>query len=159
MIRTICKFVSLFSILLFSIIPVSAKHLADTNTTDYIVEEDMIYTYFPDGVSVVAKVDGSVFDVIVPGYLIEKDEEIKSVIGTVWAVISVTLTSCQLIEWTSGVNPCEVTWKYLMSSIAIPTTGRYSVSSTYIPGKIPGCEPAYSGPCNSGYYKYSFIKQ
>ena len=30
----------------------------------------------------------------------------------------------------------------------------YSVDGLYHPGRIPGCEPSNSLPCNSGYWEY-----
>ena len=36
--------------------------------------------------------------------------------------------------------------------------GKYKVTYTYVPGRVPGCEPIHSGPCNAGYYKASYSR-
>lgn len=64
--------------------------------------------------------------------------------------------ACEVIEWLSNYtfNPCEVARQYLGSRAR---SGRYVIEGEYIPGRVPGCEPMHSLPCNSGYYKYRFI--
>lgn len=35
---------------------------------------------------------------------------------------------------------------------------KYLLTGKYISGRIPGCEPIHSGPCNRGYWEYRVVK-
>lgn len=71
-------------------------------------------------------------------------------------VVGGVFTVCEIVEWMSNYtfNPCQVAREYLGNHAR---SGTYIIEGEYIPGRIPGCEPAHSLPCNSGYYKYRFI--
>lgn len=126
-----------------------------------ISNEDGSTTYrYSDDILVTEK-DG-VYNVTIPEYAIDYEPPVmtRSVIGTIWAVISTTMTACTIFEWTFGPNPCEIAYKYLLRLLGTgATTGKYVVNGTYHPGYIPGCEPRHSSPCNSGYYEYSFVRE
>lgn len=91
-------------------------------------------------------------------------DEIPSVqtrsIGTVIAIVSFVLFSCDVVELIDPKhrNPCHLVIDYIYNGTGGPPDGKYKVYATYVPGYIPGCEPRYSSPCNAGYYKYSLSK-
>ncbi len=68
------------------------------------------------------------------------------------------LTACEIVEWvTNGFNPCYVARQYIGKSGLTTSGNRYRVQANYVTGKIPGCSPPNSLPCNSGYYQYRFV--
>ena len=68
------------------------------------------------------------------------------------------LTTCQTVQYITGHDICRIVLSYLT---AAPSNGTftYELTGTYIPGYIPGCEPAHSLPCNSGYWEYRVIRK
>jgi hypothetical protein len=69
-------------------------------------------------------------------------------------IVSSVLAGCQAVQYLSGHDICRI----VLSYIATPKgTGQYTynLSGNYVAGRIPGCEPANSLPCNSGYWQYS----
>lgn len=68
------------------------------------------------------------------------------------------LTLCQAVQYVSGHDICRIVLSYLASP---PGNGSftYELTGNYIPGYIPGCEPAHSLPCNSGYWEYRVVRK
>lgn len=125
-------------------------------------------TKFDDGVIVEANLNEDEFNILIPAYQSDMENEILSQTGSsiqpraltwfaVAKVIVDVLGYCALIETYSstGVNPCKIALDYLFP---YKPKGTYIVSAKYVPGRVPGCEPAHSGPCNSGYYEYQLGK-
>lgn len=168
-------FVLSFMLSIFIFNPISTN--AYTNQTEegpqiintYTNEGGTLVTTFDDGVIVEGDVGAEEFKVLVPAYQSEQEAELLMDTGSSiqprgWikvakVVIGVVLTTCSVIETyvVEGFNPCKIVWDYLFPKK--PSDGTYIISAQYIPGKVPGCVPINSGPCNSGYYEYTFSKQ
>lgn len=78
---------------------------------------------------------------------------------SVWVAIGKAifgaLGGCQAILYVSGHDVCRIVLSYLGSQ---PYKVEYELTGRYIPGRIPGCEPMHSLPCNSGYWEYRVKK-
>lgn len=136
----------------------------------YTNENGMEITTFDDGVMVESDSTNNNFKIIIPAYQSEFDSKVLSDSGssiqsrawlaTAWLAVKIAggiLSTCSIIEeyiWT-GVNLCKIAGSYLVGK----PSGDYIVSSQYVPGKIPGCQPSHSPGCNSGYYEYVFAKK
>lgn len=66
------------------------------------------------------------------------------------------LTACQAIQYVTGHDVCRIVLSYLTTPHGNGTY-TYELTGTYRPGYIPGCEPAHSLPCNSGYWEYRVV--
>ena len=73
-----------------------------------------------------------------------------------WALLAKVIWNaiggCSAVYYVTGVDACRIALSYLGTSKE--NNVQYELTGTYIPGKIPGCEPSYSGPCNTGYWEY-----
>ena len=78
---------------------------------------------------------------------------------SVWVAIGKAIFSalggCQAVQYVSGHDVCRIVLDYLGSR---PYKVEYELTGRYIPGRIPGCEPMHSLPCNSGYWEYRVKK-
>ena len=72
----------------------------------------------------------------------------------VWTGIS----ACSNIYYvTDGrVDVCRVVARMLGTTRK--PNAKYELTGKFIPGRIPGCEPIHSGPCNRGYWEYRVVK-
>lgn len=124
-----------------------------------------------DNVVVTEYKDTGDFEIFIPSETVEKNllahgfrnmEDFASAqtsIGTrigFFGVISIVLGGCQVIEYATDFDPCKAAVKYLIKGNS--PSGKYKVTREWISGHVPGCEPAHSGGCNSGYFKYNFKK-
>ena len=78
-----------------------------------------------------------------------------------WTIIGIVGTSCWLIETVTTFDACQYMVQQslrLMATGKKGLNGKYKVTYTYVPGRVPGCEPIHSGPCNAGYYKASYSR-
>lgn len=66
----------------------------------------------------------------------------------IWNAVGV----CSAVYYVTGTDACRIALKYLGTKKK--NLVKYELTGRFIPGKIPGCEPSYSGPCNSGYWEY-----
>lgn len=108
------------------------------------------------------------FTINIPVSMVNK-EKIDSIIESqnnpktrgFWTIIGIVGTSCWLIETVTTFDACQY---MVQQSLRIMATGKkglngkYKVTYTYVPGRVPGCEPIHSGPCNAGYYKASYSR-
>lgn len=129
---------------------------------------DIIDEYVnPSGNTVVVYSDGVEVETIDEDYFIVRDynhvfsDEIPTQTQRSWIEIGIAIvkfalgvvSTCSAIQYVTGHDICRI----VLSRIASQYNGefRYVLSGNYIPGYIPGCEPAHSLPCNSGYWEYS----
>lgn len=70
----------------------------------------------------------------------------KAILKFVAGVIS----ACSSYDYVTGHDICRTVLRYIPK----PTKTEYSVDGLYHPGRILGCEPSNSLPCNSGYWEY-----
>lgn len=70
--------------------------------------------------------------------------------------------TCQVVQWVSDKDVCGYLVRQslnLLKTTGKPLpNGKYKVTYTYVPGRVPGCEPMHSGPCNSGHWKINYHK-
>lgn len=66
----------------------------------------------------------------------------------IWSAVGV----CSAVYYVTGTDACRIALRYLGTKKK--NLVKYELTGRFIPGKIPGCEPSYSGPCNSGYWEY-----
>ena len=95
----------------------------------------------------------------------EMDKRIKSQSNPnargIWTIIGIVGTSSWIVETVTTFDACQYMVQQLlrlMSTGKPALKGKYRVTYTYVPGRVPGCEPIHSGPCNSGYYKASYVR-
>lgn len=62
---------------------------------------------------------------------------------------------CEAVNYVTGHDVCRIVLNALKSK---PRNVRYELTGRFIPGRVPGCEPIHSLPCNSGYWEYKIIK-
>lgn len=77
---------------------------------------------------------------------------------TILSVVRGVLDRCQAVYYVTGHDLCRI----VLSYITTPKTDgsyQYEVTGRYISGYIPGCEPAHSLPCNSGYWEYKVVRK
>lgn len=134
------------------------------------IESDKI-TKYDDGMIVSEALDQSTLIVMVPSYanltgqsiINNEDSAIQPRIA--WLAIAElvidwtgkVMTVCTVLNWLAD----QAKWPAPCRIATYATTGaggNYLYSGRYIPGKIPGCEPSHSLPCNSGYYEYKFTR-
>lgn len=168
MLKAMKKFVPAFlvsfSLLLSAVVPISADSI-EINIDDL------------PGIQMVEGEDEVTF--LIPTYLIEENpEEYAMLLGTLdegiesqaaselgWfalimiGVASMVVYSCLFERGPS--NACSqvihAITKPLITSLNINNkTTRLNVYRKYHSGKIPGCVPMNSGPCNSGYWEVKF---
>ncbi len=77
-------------------------------------------------------------------------------------IISIIDGICNVIEKVTGQDICGYIVRQSLNLLkttgkALPN-GKYRVTYTYVPGRIPGCQPIHSGVRNSGYWKASYTK-
>lgn len=72
-------------------------------------------------------------------------------------IIKAILDSCSSIQYLTGHDICRIVLTYI-STPKTDGTYTYLLSGRYISGYIPGCEPAHSLPCNSGYWEYKVVR-
>ena len=70
-------------------------------------------------------------------------------------IIGGTLTTCEHIDYVSGHDVCRIILSKLGTSVK--PRACYELTGRFIQGYIPGCEPRYSGPCNTGYWEYRVV--
>ncbi|MDO4467397.1 MAG: hypothetical protein Q4C49_10415 [Bacillota bacterium] len=120
-----------------------------------------------NGNTVVVYSDGVEVETIDEDYFIVRDfnhvfsDEIPTHSQRSWIEIGIAIVkfvvgvvnACSTIQYVTGHDICKI----VLSRIVSQYNGefRYVLSGNYISGYIPGCEPAYSLPCNSGYWEYS----
>lgn len=72
-------------------------------------------------------------------------------------ILNAILNSCSTIQYVTGHDICRIVLSYITSP-RTDGTYTYLLSGRYISGYIPGCEPAHSLPCNSGYWEYKVVR-
>ena len=157
----------LFALLMFSVVPASASFdensdVAQTNPNITVLYEDE-----------------NTLELMIPGYLVSQNPDqfpdlynelmgpgTRSVVLTFLGKVAVevaagVIVACIVLEWNSG-NPCARVYDWATKpSIPAPKytgTIKYNTYAKFTPGKIPGCEPMYSGPCNTGYWTVRYDK-
>lgn len=65
-------------------------------------------------------------------------------------------STCSTVQYVTNVDACRIVLKYLGTNRR-PNV-KYELTGRFISGKIPGCEPSHSGPCNSGYWEYRVVR-
>ena len=71
---------------------------------------------------------------------------------TIATVIWNAVGACSAVYYVTGTDAWRIVLRYLGTKKK--NLVKYVLTGRFIPGKIPGCEPSYSGPCNSGYWEY-----
>lgn len=121
------------------------------------------------------------FSIIIPkGLVDENPEEYYTILGDVsnynysiqpraisWVLLGKVLVT--FLKGAAGViatcaslytmeipDPCTWAYKYRTSNPKFTGTVKLNVYRRFISGKIPGCQPMYSGPCNAGYWEVKF---
>lgn len=95
-------------------------------------------------------------------YMLTTSEDIpKNREITIGGVVTAVLTVQGVCHWMGddlGFNPCHWLIGKLATEVPEKRAGKYKITKTYIPGRVPGCEPINSGPCNQGYWKIDYTK-
>lgn len=88
---------------------------------------------------------------------IQSQSSWKDIGKAILRILKAILDSCSTILYITGHDICRIVLNY----ITVPRTDgtyTYLLSGRYISGYIPGCEPAHSLPCNSGYWEYMVVR-
>lgn len=165
--KTLYLLMLTFILILNSVLPISAVNTTDlgmNQTFEVISEEDGIYKLITPGYLVEANpellgMSKETYEVELETQLLGKS---KSVGGTVWAIITVATFGCYVIDAINDFDPCQWFIRTVWNGLKVPPTGfalgKYKIYNKFIPGKVPGCVPINSGPCNSGRWETTYVK-
>lgn len=120
---------------------------------EYVNENGETVQHFEDNTQVVYHKDGTI-TVYSPFGPKPENENMRMgwvAIGkAILKFVAGVISACSSYDYITGHDICRT----VLSYIPKPTKTEYSVDGLYHPGKIPGCEPSNSLPCNSGYWEY-----
>jgi hypothetical protein len=129
--------------------------------SQYIDEGGNVVIIYEDGVEAIYMTNG---EIVLKDYYNVFESDLNQLPTTRvipgWILIGIgiiggTLTTCEHIDYVSGHDVCRIILSKLGTS-AKPRA-RYELTGRFIQGYIPGCEPRYSGLCNTGYWEYRVV--
>lgn len=123
---------------------------------NYINEKGELVNHFQDNTQVIYHEDGTI---TVYSPFGTKPESFDATYRSGWIAIGIAvlkivggiISTCSAIQYVTGHDICRIVLRYITN----PKKTEYSVDAIYHAGYIPGCEPRYSLPCNSGYWEYN----
>ena len=120
---------------------------------EYVNENGETVQHFEDNTQVVYHEDGTI-TVYSPFGPKPEDEDMRMnwiAIGkAILKFVAGVISACSSYDYVTGHDICRTVLRYIPK----PTKTEYTVDGLYHPGRIPGCEPSNSLPCNSGYWEY-----
>ena len=120
---------------------------------EYVNENGETVQHFEDNTQVVYHEDGTI-TVYSPFGPKPENEDMRMnwiAIGkAILKFVAGVISACSSYDYVTGHDICRTVLRYIPK----PTKTEYSVDGLYHPGRIPGCEPSNSLPCNSGYWEY-----
>ncbi len=143
-------------------------------------EEDYYYESLTDSTTIKYNSDGTVESFIVLGDSQDNidlfgnyDFENRSMVETraiSWTLIGKFLVKVLIyvgevvvISCIDGGNICKplLQKRFAFPQVTQAEANRLPVAywRRFTPGRVPGCEPMHSGPCNSGYWEYKLTRQ
>ncbi|MEG2994959.1 MAG: hypothetical protein RR802_06060 [Erysipelotrichaceae bacterium] len=94
------------------------------------------------------------------GHIYDDSFSLSTKQRSMWTLLAKVILSavngCSAVYYVTGVDACRIVLSYLGTNKK--NNVRYELTGRYIPGKIPGCEPSHSLPCNSGYWEYRVVR-
>lgn len=141
------KLLTILSLSLFSVLAGNYNVLAKMEENGETVQ------HFEDNTQVVYHADGTI-TVYSPFGPKPENEDMRMnwiAIGkAILKFVAGVISACSSYDYVTGHDICRTVLRYIPK----PTKTEYSVDGLYHPGRIPGCEPSNSLPCNSGYWEY-----
>ena len=151
---------------------IHAKDDNTCNTDDAVIvkhyenEDGEEIKLYNDGVEVTYQKDGVIVLRDYKNHFDAKPPVIQTpstrVVPYLWIKIGMAvwtgISACGNIYYvTDGrVDVCRVVARMLGTTRK--PNAKYELTGKFIPGRIPGCEPIHSGPCNRGYWEYRVVK-
>ena len=144
---------------------------ADTNSTEscgidqsvveekYKNQDNELVEKYEDNVEVIYKSDNSI---VIRDYANQFNAETpKFRSGGLLKKIAYFIITAGSLWWgtiltNNKVDVCENRIKSFGNKKK--PNAKYLLTGKYISGRIPGCEPIHSGPCNRGYWEYRVVK-
>ena len=164
----ICLFTACSLIIAIAPIGVAAKPSCSTCRmqsseikTQYLDEDGNVVIIYEDGVEAIYMTNG---EIVLKDYYNAFESDLNQPPTTRvipgWILIGIgiiggTLTTCEHIDYVSGHDVCRIILSKLGTSVK--PRACYELTGRFIQGYIPGCEPRYSGPCNTGYWEYRVV--
>ena len=145
---------------------------ADTNSTEscgidqsvveekYKNQDNELVEKYEDNVEVIYKSDNSI---VIRDYANQFNAETPKfrsggLLKKIAYFIITAAGHCGGVQYLTNnkVDVCRIALRALGTTKK--PNAKYLLTGKYISGRIPGCEPIHSGPCNRGYWEYRVVK-
>ena len=135
---------------------------ADTNSTEScgIDQSNELVEKYEDNVEVIYKSDNSI---VIRDYANQFNAETPKfrsggLLKKIAYFIITAAGHCGGVQYLTNnkVDVCRIALRALGTTKK--PNAKYLLTGKYISGRIPGCEPIHSGPCNRGYWEYRVVK-